>query len=47
MISFLTMLDILKIFLLTYVISYVMLFIISSYDKVRRIATPLPKDLKK
>lgn len=47
MVSFLTILDFFKIFLLTYVISYVLLFVISSYDKVRRIATPLPKDLKK
>jgi len=46
MISFLTMVDLFKIFLLTYVISYVMLFIISFYDKIRRIAT-VPKDLKK
>lgn len=44
MISYLIMLDILKIIGLTYLISYVLLYSISWYDKIRHIFF---KDLKK
>jgi hypothetical protein len=45
MLSFITIVDIVKIVFLTYVISYVMMFMISWYDKIRRVV--LPKDIKK
>jgi hypothetical protein len=44
MISYLILLDILKIIGLTYLISYVLLYSISWYDKIKNIFT---KDIKK
>lgn len=45
MISYVIMLDILKIIGFTYIISYVLLFAISWYDKIRHVF--ISKDLKK
>jgi hypothetical protein len=44
MISYLILLDILKIIVLTYLISYALLISISWYDKIRDVFT---KDIKK
>jgi hypothetical protein len=47
MISYLIMLDIFLILVMTYVISYVILYGVSWYDQLKHLLAPNPKGLKK